>query len=438
MKKFFRFREKRKTDDSHSHFSELSNISMASTAPSLSTGGGYPLRDKHLKKLHKASSVGNEQKLKNYLECKKYDVNGRDKRSRTPLHLACANGYTHIVSLLIENQCKINVQDSENRTPLIKAVECQQESCAVTLLLHGADPNLVDVYGNTALHYAACGQNISLANTLLEHKANLEAKNKDGYTPLLLAVAENNENMVKFLLKKGADVNASDKNHRTAIMIALIIEPISSVKLLLLQQDIDLACKDIYGFTAEEYASFSGFTTSTPKEQPSLPKDINQIGPRNTIKMGINPHFGARCGHPLGGKGSQKQRATFVVANKSSGQIGGLYWGSDSLLDLWVSGVLGIDMASSRTGMSTGAQNATNRAVLNNSDNLAAPLVEPLEVASAAARLRLLRVFTHTGVDVMVVQLPLIIDASLSDHLPTLWQESSAAQPPLGAVESML
>ena len=44
-----------------------------------------------------------------------------------------------------------------------------------------------------------------------------------------------------------------------------------------------------------------------------------------------------------------------MVANKSSGQIGGLYWGSDSLLDLWVSGVLGIDMASSRTGMSTGA-----------------------------------------------------------------------------------
>ncbi|XP_006505254.1 ankyrin repeat domain-containing protein 7 isoform X1 [Mus musculus] len=178
----------------------------------------------------------------------------------TPLHLACANGYTNIVSLLIENQCKINVQDSENRTPLIKqAVECQQESCATVLLLHGADPNLVDVYSNTALHYAVCGQNISLANKLLQYKANLEAKNKDGHTPLLLAVAENNENMVKFLLKKGADVNASDKNHRTAIMIALIVEPTSSVKLLL-QQDTDLAHKDIYGFTAEEYASFNGFT----------------------------------------------------------------------------------------------------------------------------------------------------------------------------------
>ncbi|NP_001178941.1 ankyrin repeat domain-containing protein 7 [Rattus norvegicus] len=259
MKKLFPFREKRKTDDSHSHSSDLS-ISLASTMPSLSTGGGYHLRDKPLKKLHKAASVGNVQKLKDYLERKKYDVNGRDKRSRTPLHFACANGYTNIVSLLIENQCKINVQDSENRTPLIKqAAECQQESCATLLLHHGADPNLGDIYGNTALHYAVYGQNISLANKLLDYKANLEAKNKDGYTPLLLAVAENNENMVKFLLKKGADVNASDKNHRTAIMIALIVEPTNSVKLLL-QQDADLACEDIYGFTAEEYASFNGFT----------------------------------------------------------------------------------------------------------------------------------------------------------------------------------
>lgn len=81
MKKFFPFSGKKKTDESHSDSSELS-ISMASAAPSLSTGGGYRLGDKHLKKLHKAASVGNVQKLKGYLERKKYDVNGRDKRNR--------------------------------------------------------------------------------------------------------------------------------------------------------------------------------------------------------------------------------------------------------------------------------------------------------------------------------------------------------------------
>nr|XP_020041296.1 ankyrin repeat domain-containing protein 7 [Castor canadensis] len=256
MKKRFSFW--RKKNESHSRSSDLS-ISVVSTSSEPYTSGGYHLPDKHLKKLHKAASAGDLGKLKEYLQHKKHDVNLRDKCHRTPLHLACANGYADAVCLLIEKQCKINVQDSENRSPLIKAVQCQRETCATILLNHGADPNLVDCHHNTALHYAVCGQSVSLVQNLLEHKANLETKNKDGYTPLLLAVAENNANMVKFLLKKGADVNASDKNQRTALMIALSIEPTSLVSLLL-QQNVDLSCRDIYGFTAGEYASFNGFT----------------------------------------------------------------------------------------------------------------------------------------------------------------------------------
>ncbi|XP_060051703.1 ankyrin repeat domain-containing protein 7 isoform X2 [Erinaceus europaeus] len=165
------------------------------------TQSGYRIRDKDLKKLHKATSVGD----------------------------------------------------------LGKAVQCEKELCATILLNHGADPNLKDLDGNTALHFAACGQSVSLVEKLLEHKANLEAQNKDGCTPLLLAVTKSNTEMVEFLLKRGADVNASDKNQRTALMIAISDEPTNLVSLLL-QQDVDLSCQDIYGFTAEEYASFNGFT----------------------------------------------------------------------------------------------------------------------------------------------------------------------------------
>ncbi|XP_027782101.2 ankyrin repeat domain-containing protein 7 [Marmota flaviventris] len=232
---------------------------FSSRSSCLPTGQDYTPRTRYLKKLHKAASDGDLDKLKEYLQLKKHDVNMRDKEHRTPLHLACTSGYTHNSSLLTKKKCEINVQDDENKS-ILKAVQFRKENCATILLSHGADPNLVDFYYNTALHYAVCGQNVSLVRKLLEHKANLEAKNKDGYTPLLLAIVENNENMVKFLLKKGADVNASDKNQRTALMIALSEEPTSLVSLLL-QQDVDLSCQDIYGFTAEEYASFNGFTT---------------------------------------------------------------------------------------------------------------------------------------------------------------------------------
>ncbi|XP_004046154.1 ankyrin repeat domain-containing protein 7 [Gorilla gorilla gorilla] len=205
---------------------------------------GHNLREKDLKKLHRAASVGDLKKLKEYLQIKKYDVNMQDKKYRTPLHLACANGHTDVVLFLIEQQCKINVRDSENKSPLIKAVQCQNEDCATILLNFGADPDLRDIRYNTVLHYAVCGQSLSLVEKLLEYEADLEAKNKDGYTPLLVAVINNNPKMVKFLLEKGADVNASDNYQRTALILAVSGEPACLVKLLL-QQGVELCYKGI-------------------------------------------------------------------------------------------------------------------------------------------------------------------------------------------------
>ncbi|KAF6275800.1 ankyrin repeat domain 7 [Rhinolophus ferrumequinum] len=254
MKKLCTFWKRK--DEPHSPSSHL-GIDPAGTRTFADPGCN--LRDKDLKKLHTAAAVGDLEKVKEYLQLKKYDVNIRDRKYRTPLHLACTYGYSNVVSLLIEKQCKINVWDSENSSPLIKAVQFEKEACATILLDQGGDPNLVDLDGNTALHYAVCGQSVSLVRKLLEHNANLEAQNKDGYTPLLLAITENNAEMVEFLLKIGADVNASDKNQRTGLMIALGNEP-SSLVSLLLQREVDLSCQDIDGFTAEEYASFNGFT----------------------------------------------------------------------------------------------------------------------------------------------------------------------------------
>uniref|UniRef100_A0A8C6D9R6 Ankyrin repeat domain-containing protein 7 n=1 Tax=Moschus moschiferus TaxID=68415 RepID=A0A8C6D9R6_MOSMO len=237
MKKLFTLR--RRKDEPCSSCSSLLVGRWASIG--LLAQSGCTLRDKNLKKLHRAASVRDLEKVKEYLQFQKHDVNMQDRELRTPLHLA------------------LNVWDGENRSPLTKAVPCNKESCTTMLLDHSADSNPVDLDGNTALHYAACCQSVSLAAKLLKHKAKLEAQNKDGYTQILLAITENNAEMVECVLKSGADVNASDKNRRTALMIALSDEPTSLVSLLL-QQEVDLSCQDTYGFTAEEYVTFSGFT----------------------------------------------------------------------------------------------------------------------------------------------------------------------------------
>uniref|UniRef100_A0A670YU25 Uncharacterized protein n=1 Tax=Pseudonaja textilis TaxID=8673 RepID=A0A670YU25_PSETE len=166
-------------------------------------------------KLHRAAAEGDLGELRHLLQ--KHDLNEQDQAGRTPLHFACANGYTDIVTFLVDNKCQLDICDKEKRSPLMKAVECQQEFCAIYLLEHGADPNLKDIDNNTALHFAACNSNVSLAKYLIEKKADIEAQNKDGCTPLIVAVAENNREMVEFLLQQKASVHATDKLGRYSL-----------------------------------------------------------------------------------------------------------------------------------------------------------------------------------------------------------------------------
>ncbi|XP_037678895.1 ankyrin repeat domain-containing protein 7-like isoform X3 [Choloepus didactylus] len=237
-------------------------------APSVSSrslcgadGSGYLLRDRDLGKIHKAASRGKVAKVQQILLLGKNGVNDKDKKNRTALHLACANGHAEVVTLLVERKCQLNVYDSEQRTALMKAIQCKEEECATILLQHGADPDIMDASGNTALHYAVCAQHIPIAAKLLSYNANIEARNKDGFTPLLLAVDENKQQMVEFLVNKEANIHAVDKTKRTALMLAVNFDSTNIVSLLL-QKGIDVFSRDFRGWTADEYALFNGFIIS--------------------------------------------------------------------------------------------------------------------------------------------------------------------------------
>ncbi|XP_044907542.1 ankyrin repeat domain-containing protein 26-like isoform X4 [Felis catus] len=172
---------------------------------------GYHVRDRDLRKIHKAACMGNAAQVQQILFLGENGVDDRDKMNRTALHLACANGHPEVVTLLVERKCHLNLCDHENRTALMKAVQCQEEKCVNILLENGADPNIRDVSGNTALHYAAFGDNISIIEKLLLYNANTEARNKDNITPLLVAVNENKQQIVEVLVEKAANIHAEDK-----------------------------------------------------------------------------------------------------------------------------------------------------------------------------------------------------------------------------------
>ncbi|EMP42057.1 Ankyrin repeat domain-containing protein 26 [Chelonia mydas] len=230
---------------------------------------------------------------------------------RTPLHLACANGHSDVVTYLVDNKCKLNLCDNDNRSPLMKAVQCQQEKCATMLLEHGADPNLVDVNSSTALHLAAQTANISLAVLLLEYNAHIEAQNKEGYTPLTIAITENHQEMVEFLLRKGADVHARDKSKRTPLMIAASGGELSLIKVLL-QYGADVSHKDINGWTSEDYALIGGYSgLSKQLSEYANRKNVEKPSPNNTKGMSVfsSPDRVGDVGFALGAPATDKEES---------------------------------------------------------------------------------------------------------------------------------
>uniref|UniRef100_A0A8C6IB25 Predicted gene, 32916 n=1 Tax=Mus spicilegus TaxID=10103 RepID=A0A8C6IB25_MUSSI len=220
----------------------------------------YHLKDKDLRKIHKAARVGDAARVQQLL-LGKCGVNDKDKKKRTALHIACAYGHPKVVMALIEGRCEINARDSEECTSLVKAVQCQEEECATILLENGADPNIVDAQGNSALHYAVYYKNTSLAAKLLDHEVNIEATNKGGFTPLLLAVSENKLQIAKFLLMKNANIHAVDNQKRTALMHAVSHDSTHLVRFVL-QQGVDLFLNDAFGLTAIDYAADFKYNTN--------------------------------------------------------------------------------------------------------------------------------------------------------------------------------
>ncbi|XP_074127177.1 uncharacterized protein LOC141544669 isoform X3 [Sminthopsis crassicaudata] len=204
MKKIFNFGKK-----GQSSSSRFNLPSFFGSQPVYRTQG-YLIQSKDLGKIHKAALRGDVVKVQQLLLLGKNTVNELDKMKRTPLHLACANGYPDVVSLLIERKCELDLLDNDNKTPLMK----------------------------------------------------------EGRTPLMLAISARNIELADFLLKNGANVNAMDDSKRTALMIAVSVgmEALGLVTLLL-QHNADHTLQDNDGWIAEKYAKLYGYPVNIYHKQ---------------------------------------------------------------------------------------------------------------------------------------------------------------------------
>jgi ankyrin repeat protein len=156
------------------------------------------------------------------------DINTKDSKGFTPLHIATLNNRIDNVKVLIGAGADINLQSNDGLNALHVAAKLGNASITKLLLKKGSDRYLTDVNGYTALHMAAMGGYMDGVKTifedyapvvdiLLKYEANIEATDNAQETPLHVAVRAGSQNMVKKLLDAGANILSIDKDGDNAV-----------------------------------------------------------------------------------------------------------------------------------------------------------------------------------------------------------------------------
>ena len=146
------------------------------------------------------------------------------------------------------------------------AIRRGQEKLLELLLKHGADVSgekgsryLVFAFLNYPITPKKRSNYNEIIRLLLSHGANINERDSKQRTPLMRTVDPifgAAEERLLLMLKYGADVNAQDEKGRTPLMYALRMYKENNVVPLLIENGTDLTLRDIYGFTASDYARF--------------------------------------------------------------------------------------------------------------------------------------------------------------------------------------
>lgn len=148
------------------------------------------------------------------------DANRPDANGTLPFVAACSQGSTETIQLLLENGAEINVRNNSRQTPLMLSVAMGRLEVVQELVRNGADVNAADCYGATALMIAASRGNEATSNLLLCTQAKVDMVDYTGATALMHAVRGGHEHIALRLLWAHADVNVVDSRGATALMYA--------------------------------------------------------------------------------------------------------------------------------------------------------------------------------------------------------------------------
>lgn len=121
--------------------------------------------------------------------------------------VASSNGHVSVVGYLL-SVAKLNIEDKnvKGTTALHLAAENGKLEVVSLLLKDGAKVGTLDMKNLTTLHYAATNGDVDVIKMLLKSdNSTLELEDVNGNTPLLLAAWEGNSDAVKYFIQEAGE-----------------------------------------------------------------------------------------------------------------------------------------------------------------------------------------------------------------------------------------
>ena len=157
------------------------------------------------------------------------NVDSKDERGRTSLHLAVERYHPQLVRFLLRANASINARTTagyqagikglvhHNMTALHLAVVNGHKDILMMLLEGGAIVDAQDGKKWTALHLAAESGRKDVVRALLHANADVHMQDEGGSTPLRWAALNGHSEVVRSLLEAGAEVDCKDSEGTDAV-----------------------------------------------------------------------------------------------------------------------------------------------------------------------------------------------------------------------------
>jgi ankyrin repeat protein len=171
------------------------------------------------------------------------DTNAEDYKNKTPLHLALSLWNAETVRVLVRHGANINARNGSHKTHLHRASSLGSAETVRNLLEYGADVNARDRRHKTPLHLASTSGSVETVRNLIKHGADIVARDGNNNTPLHLASSSGSTDIVRDLIELGADIDARDGSHSTPLHLASSLWKTETV-LVLLKYDADVNAQD--------------------------------------------------------------------------------------------------------------------------------------------------------------------------------------------------